>query len=108
MLRASIGAEFATLDRKLSSPDPLKNLAQSVTETLLIFAVYSVVSAGRFLAGDQNAMRPFAGASVWVWVFLFVVVNTILKTAYPRFDEQLVNGAFYAIVLQMSEMLRAH
>lgn len=104
-ITVSTAADFMEIDNDLSYSRFYSNLIQASIETTVIFGLYVVVVAGRSLT-NRNYLKALTQIDLWTWVALFLVINTLLKTYYPRFDDQLLNAAVFNVVLTMMTPLK--
>mgnify|MGYP006897108658 CR=1 FL=1 len=93
------------VDNDLSSSSFAKNFRQALTETLVIFLLFVTVVCGRSIT-SPDYLKVFRKLDLWVWVLLFLGINTVLKQYYPRFDDQLLNASVFSIVYTLMVPLK--
>lgn len=86
-----------SVNRDLSEPEWYINAKYAACETAVIFGLFLVVVAGRAITRPE-ALRVLYRADLWTWVVLFFLMNTLLKTYHPKFDDQLLNAAIFTVV----------
>lgn len=94
-----------SIDNDLSSTSIYRNFQQATVETLVIFGLFAVVVAGRSIT-NRNYLKVFKTLDIWTWVILFLLINTALKTYYPKFDDQLLNASVFSIVYTLMVPLK--
>jgi hypothetical protein len=100
-----IASDFMKIDNDLSSNSLYKNFKQALVETGVIFALFTIVILGRSLT-NKKFIKVFQKAEIWTWIVIFLFVCTILKTYYPKFDDQLLNAAIFSIVYTLMVPLK--
>lgn len=95
--QVQIASDFMTINNDLSTKSVYDNFKQALVETAVIFSLFTFVIIGRSMT-EKQFMKVFNKIEIWTWIVIFLFVNTALKTFYPRFDDQLINAAFFSIV----------
>lgn len=104
-VKTFIASDMMGVDNDLSSAAFAKNFRQALTETFVILLLFVTVVCGRSITSPQY-LQVFRKLDLWVWVFLFLGINTVLKQFYPRFDDQLLNASVFSIVYTLMVPLK--
>lgn len=96
-VKTQVASDMMRVDNDLSSGSLYKNFQQATVETCVIFGLFILVVAGRSIT-NRDYLKVFRNVEIWVWVVLFLLINTLLKAYYPRFDDQLINASVFSIV----------
>lgn len=103
--QVQIASDMMSIDNDLSSKSIYKNFKQATVETLVIFGLFTVVVAGRSIT-NRSYIKVFKKLEIWTWIVLFLLVNMLLKSYYPRFDDQLINASVFSIVYTLMVPLK--
>jgi len=104
-VRTFTASDMMKVDNDLSSATLWKNFQQALTETLVILLLFVTVVCGRSITSPQY-LQVFRKLDIWIWVILFLGINTVLKQYYPRFDDQLLNASVFSIVYTLMVPLK--
>ena len=104
-VKTFVASDMMTVDNTLSSKNMFSNLKQALVETFVILLLFVVVVCGRSIT-EPTCINVLKKIDVLVWVAVFIIINTGLKTFYPRFDDQLLNASVFSIIYTLMAPLK--
>lgn len=104
-VKTFVASDMMKVDNDLSSKSMLNNFQQALIETFVILLLFVVVVCGRSIT-EPTCINVLKKIDILVWVAVFVLINTGLKTFYPRFDDQLLNASVFSIIYTLMAPLK--